>query len=225
MKTIMICCRTIEQEVQAAMKYTGISCPCVWVESGLHNVPGQLAQRLQQELDALPGTVERVLLGFGFCGNAVKGLHTGNFTLIVPRVDDCITLLLGSCQRRNQLMREEGTYFLTEGWLKGERNLWVEFERVRERFGEGHARRIFAVMLAHYQRLAVVDTGLSDLDVLLPETKKFAGGLGLRHQVISGTLDYFRILLTGPWDEDQFLVVPPCSTVTLEDLHLPVFQN
>ena len=218
MDTVMICCRTIEAELKKAMEHTGVSYPCVWVESGLHNVPAHLTNRLQQELDALDGKVERILLGFGFCGNAVAGLKTGNYQLIVPRVDDCITLALGSYRRRRELMQEDSSYFLTQGWLQGERNIWVEYEYARKRYGEQRAQRIYQSMLSHYHRLLVVDTGAYELSQILPNTEMIAHELKLKHQVIQGSMNLFCRLLTGPWETDEFLVVPPHQTIAGKDL-------
>lgn len=220
MKTVMVCCRTIEQEIALAAARTGTDYPKIWLESGLHNVPVQLTTRLQQELDRLPEDTERVLLGFGYCGNSLAGLRTGGFELIVPRVDDCITLMLGSYTRRLQITKEEGTYFLTEGWLKGERNIWEEFLHARKRYGEKRARQIFRAMLAHYKRLAIVDTGAYDLRELLPTTEMIAEELGLRHQLLPGSLTLLETLLTGPWEEQSFLIVPPHSTISSQQLWL-----
>lgn len=220
MKTVIVCCKTIERELALATTRTGVDYPVIWLESGLHNVPTQLNARLQHELDHLSKDIDRVLLGFGYCGNSIAGLKTGDFHLIVPRVDDCITLLLGSYQRRLQITKEEGTYFLTEGWLKGERNIWEEFLHARKRYGEKRAQQIFCSMLAHYSRLAVVDTGTCDLEQLLPTTEMIAAELGLRHQLLSGSLTLLERLLTGPWNDAAFLTVSPFSTITAQQLWL-----
>lgn len=220
MKTVIICCKTIEHELTLAAARTGASYPVIWIESGLHNVPSKLNARLRQELEQLPKDVERVLLGFGYCGNSLIGLETGAYEMILPRVDDCITLMLGSYRRRLQITKEEGTYFLTEGWLRGERNIWEEYLHARGRYGEKRARQIFSSMLAHYSRLAIVDTGACDLERLLPTTEMIATELGLRHQVLPGSLSLLEALLTGPWDGPAFLTVPPFSTISPQQLWL-----
>ena len=218
MDTEIICCKTIEMELQAAMAAAGIEIPCRWIESGLHNPPARLTARLQAELDAVPSGVGRVLLGFAFCGNAIAGLRSGDFELIVPRADDCITLLLGSYKRRQQIMKEAPAYFLTEGWLRGERNIWAEYQHTLQRYGEARARRIFRAMLANYRRLIFVDSGVSDLSALLPETERIAAALELHPEVAGGTLGFLTTLLTGPWDDAHFLVVPPHTKIEENDL-------
>lgn len=45
------------------------------------------------------------------------GLHTGNFQLILPRVDDCLSLLMGSMEQRYAALQGGFGIFLTESWL------------------------------------------------------------------------------------------------------------
>ncbi|MBP1628958.1 MAG: hypothetical protein H6Q00_3433 [Holophagaceae bacterium] len=55
----------------------------------------RLKVQLQDTFDAL-NDVDRVLLAFGSCGNALLGPQTRGFQLVFPKVDDCISLLSGA---------------------------------------------------------------------------------------------------------------------------------
>lgn len=212
MKTIVIACKTIEQELLASMEETGCEYPVLWLESGLHNWPDKLRNRLQELLNRC-WEYDTVLLAMSFCGNSVVGLKTSDFRLVIPRSDDCITLLLGSLQRRQEA---KATYFLTEGWLKGERNLWKEYQDCLAKYGEKRGKRIFAVLLANYKNLALVDTGCFDREALEQQVREIASFLGLEYICLDGTLNHLKQLLTGPWTEDRFVLVEPDSTVTAE---------
>jgi len=122
-ETVILACNTIRDELEKIAAETNCPHNFVWVESGLHLVPDSLRRRLQEELDKIDG-VSRVLLAFGFCGNAVVGLKSGGYQLVIPKVDDCITLLLGSKENKDSYSRQGGVYFLTKGWLEGEANIW-----------------------------------------------------------------------------------------------------
>lgn len=209
----IIACKTIEKELLAAMAQVGCQYPVLWLESGLHNWPDKLRCEVQRLLDSCNGC-GTVLLAMSLCGNSVVGLKTGDFSLIVPRCDDCITLLLGSPERRKKL---PGTYFLTQGWLDGERNLWVEYQMALNKYGEKRGKRIFSAMLAHYDHLALLDTGCFDRQALEPVVQSMARELGLAPACLAGTLEYLRVLLTGPWDREQFLTVPPNGELTWKD--------
>ena len=211
-------CRTLERELTAAITAEGNEDPIVWIPSGLHASPQKLTARLQETLDGIEQDCGRVLMAMGYCGNAVVGLKNGPFELIIPKVDDCITLLLGSARRRQEISDEQGTYFMTQGWLDGEQNIWVEYEYARKKYGEKMAQSIYHDLLRHYSRLAVIDTGAYPLEDTVAETERIAGELHLHHQIMPGTLEYLRKLLHGPWNDEEFLIIPPEKTIGLEDV-------
>ncbi|MGD0230459.1 MAG: DUF1638 domain-containing protein [Syntrophorhabdales bacterium] len=216
-RTVIIACRTVADELTMAVRETACPHPILWIESGLHMNPDSLRKRLQDEIDHV-GNIEQALLAFGYCGNALLGLRAPGFRLVFPRVDDCITLMLGSSERRADLARESGTYFLTKGWLDYERNIWVEYQASVKRYGKEKAARIYQTMLRHYQRLAVIDTGAYDAAAVLERAADIGSELGLTPCMIGGTIRYIKKLLTGPWDRD-FIVIPPGETITIKHIY------
>lgn len=213
MKTALFACETIRDEIQHALRETGAAPEMVWIESGLHNSPELLRSVLQQKLDALEG-VGRVLMAFGQCGHATEQLVSGDFEMVFPRVDDCITLLLGSMERRTQAAETHGAYFLTKGWLAGERNIWAEYQYAVKKYGAKRAPEIVRIMLGNYKRILVLDTGSYDIESILPQTRLIADTFQLLHEIVPTGIGYLKELLTGPWDDgERFLVVPPRRTV------------
>ncbi len=214
MTSIIVACSTIYDELALAIKETGCRFPVLWIESGLHIKPDDLKTRLQKELDNIYN-VDQVILGFGYCGNSLLGLKSGSSRIVFPRADDCITLMLGSVENRRKISDEMSTYFLTKGWLVYERNIWAEYLDTVKRMGKEKADRIFAIMLRHYKRLGIVDTGAYDLEDFLKKTESIADELKLKHEVIPGTLTFLKKLLTGPWDDD-FVIINPGESVKME---------
>ena len=205
MHCCIIACRTLEKELLAAMASIGCTYPVVWLEAGAHNVPDKRRAEIQNALDRIHG-FDTVLLAMSLCGNIAAGLQTHDFQLVVPRYEDCITLLLGSSQLRNA---HPGTYFLTEGWLKGADNIWAEYQHSLEKYGEHRTRRIFSAMLANYKKIAFLDTGCADVSAVI---QKIASQLDLEYARIPGRFSNLVDLLRGSWDS-RFLVVPPGKTV------------
>jgi len=216
-KTVILACNTIRDELEKVARETNCEYPFVWIASGLHLKPDSLRRRVQDELDAIEH-VQRVLLGFGFCGNTVIGLRSRDFQLVFPKVDDCITVLLGSKENRERCVKNGGVYFLTKGWLEGEANIWREYEAVLERFGPERTERIYKRMLAHYRYLGLIDTGAYNVAALLPLVNKIADTLKLEPRVLPGADLYLKKFLTGPWDSKDFVIVRPFSTVDLSHL-------
>ena len=219
MKTVIIACRTVEKELNAAMQRTQTGHGVIWLDSGAHASPEKLHLLLKKTLAETEA--QRVLLAMGFCGGALKGLRSGDFELIVPRADDCISLLLGSVEKRLAVSRAEAAYFLTDGWLNGEWNLWTEYRYTLENYGEETARTVAEMLYGHYRTLGVLDTGVRSPEPLLERTKVIADTLHLTQKVIPGTLAWLERLLTGPWEEGSFLLLPPHGEITAEDMRLP----
>ena len=134
------------------------------LDFGLHVNPGSLKAALQAAIDASAGEADTVVLGYGFCSMAVVGLQARNCTLVVPHVDDCISIFLGSSDAyRKQTRAEPGTYYLTKGWIEVGDTPFSEFDRLAERYGAARADRLIRLSIKHYTRLALIDTGHGDM--------------------------------------------------------------
>jgi len=212
-KTAILACRTIKDELEFAQKQENKEHDIYWVESNLHNWPDKLRDNIQQELDKLD-SYERILLGFCVCGNSVLGIQTRNFELIMPKTDDCISLMLGSMKRKMELTSGHHSLFLTKGWMKHEANIWGEYEHTLKKYGAEITADIMNTIYGKYDWLSIIDTGAYVLDDILPETQKIADAFDFEHIILEGSTSYIEQLLTGPWDSERFIRVPPRSIIT-----------
>lgn len=221
METAVLACETIRCELMRAMEDTGSTYPIYWLNSGLHNTPNVLRSRLSETIaEAESDGFDRLLAAMGFCGNSFTEVATGHIELILPRVDDCITLLLGSIQRRRKLSETDAAYFLTHGWMRGERNIWVEHQHLVSKYGKDVANDIAEMMFGHYRTLILLDSNTEPIEPLIESTKIIAETLHLEQKVVPATRDYLAALLRGPWDNERFVVVSPGSIITANDLTL-----
>ena len=216
MRTIILACQTLQDELKLAVRRTGVNYPVLYVESGLHNTPDLLHKRIQEEVDRLDN-VDQILLVFGYCGNSMLGVRSQQAKMILARVDDCIPLLLGSAEIRRNLSHEMGTYYITKGWLDYENNIIREYLRCVERYGEKRALRVMKIMLGHYQRFLLIDTGAYLLENVSAQVEAFAEKMGMKHEIFHGSLRLLEKLLTGPWDE-EFVILEPGEELTMEDI-------
>ena len=120
MKTVILCCASLEKEVRLSMAHKEISYTLHILTDNNHDVPNRLREAIQRELDGIQDA-DRVLMAFGTCGGAMVGLRTGSFQLILPRVDDCLSLLMGSMEQRYAALQGGFGIFLTESWLSSSR--------------------------------------------------------------------------------------------------------
>ena len=222
MKDVVIACKMMEAEMEKALEATGSEAIVLWLDKELHNVPERLRDVLQETMDDAERThhPDRILLAFGFCGNAVQGLRAGEYQLIIPRTDDCITMLLGSRQRKAALEAGVGTMFLTQNWIGSDNDLLSVRNRMFEEYDEDEAQEIFDMMYGHYSRIALLDTGCYPIEPMLEKSRAMAEALGFEHKVFDASNSYLCRLLTGPWGEADFIVKEPGETVLGRDLRI-----
>ncbi len=213
-RTIVIACATVIEEMLPHLP-SGVESQVL--DFGLHVNPKQLRRVLQQTIDAVCAEVDTILLGYGLCSQAVVGLRAHNCTLVVPKVDDCISLFLGSgATYREQVRSEPGTYYLTKGWIEAGDSPFAEYDSLAERFGRQKAEWLLRKMLKNYTRLALINTGQYELERYRIYARNMADRWGLRYEEIPGSDVLVARLLHGPWDGD-FVVARPGDTISFPD--------
>ena len=213
-ETIILACGTLKQELEYVMDKTSCKYPVELVDSGLHAWPDKLRDSINGKLGQLDEKYSTVLLIFGFCGNSLVGVNSGKRTLVMPLVADCIPIFLGSNEERDKAGID--TYFFTEGYLNHEQTIVSEYERSLEKYGKKRADRIAKILMQHYRKLAVIDTGVFRVEHVQNRIKGLSESLGIPSIILQGNLRLIEDLLKGNWDQGDFLIVQPNSTISLE---------
>lgn len=186
------------------------------MDYGLHEFPKQLKSALQDVIDSInePGLI---VLGYGLCGNGLNGIKAGRHTLLIPRADDCIAILLGSYEAyKREFEATPGTYYLTKGWLESGSNPLEEYQGYVEKYGPERAEFVMNAMYQNYERLVFVAHDQDDFKKYRSQVKeiaRFCERFGMRYEEILGSDGYFRRLLemASRFDEadEDFLLIPP----------------
>lgn len=213
MNTTILACTTIREEILHVAEKNHIQdLRFQWIDSKLHDSPKLLHDELQRLIDAAPAG--RILSGIGSCGNVWPGIVSGRHSLVIPRTEDCISLLLGGNRRRHGLEHDRTTYYMTEAWAGSKHSLYGDYLYSLKKYGKEMTEKIYGDMLAHYRYMGLVDTGITDIRALAARTAPAAKALLLRQICLAGTLDYIRLLLLGPWDKQHFIEIPPDTRIT-----------
>jgi hypothetical protein len=170
---------------------------------------------IQAVVDGLPADTEMVILGYGLCSNGVAGVTARQASIVMPKVHDCIAVLLGSVERYEAEMSAcAGTYYITPGWVKYGNTTYSAYKtEYLPKYGEEDARYIAEECLKHYTRIAFIDQGVGDVELGRTHAREFAATFGKRYEEIPGDLDYLRRLVSGPRNGDAFLIIPPGSAI------------
>ncbi len=211
MGTKVVACATVIEEILPLLPP---HIPYEILDFGLHLNPENLRKVLQQTIDAPGHAGDTLVLGYGLCSMAVVGLKATHCTLVVPRVDDCIAIFLGSrAAYKEQSGKEPGTYYLTKGWIEASDTPFEEYKRLVERYGQARADRMIKLVLKNYTRLAFIDTGQHQQEHYREYARRTAEQFGLRYEEIPGATTLVKKMLYGPWDED-FVVARPGETIS-----------
>jgi hypothetical protein len=195
------------------------------LEAQLHVKPDKLKEALRAAVAEADEPGVTIVLGYGLCSNSVLGLKTEHATLVVPRVDDCIAMLLGSNEAFSmEAEKERGSYYLAKAYLDECANLVSEHEAMVEKYGEERAVRMMKLMLKHYKRVVLVDTGRYDLEPLRERVREVAELYDLAVDEVPGTTRIVDGLVAEEWGDD-FVVAPPGHELTLRDFRPELFAD
>lgn len=187
-----------------------------FMDYGLHRVPSNLTWSVQEVIDGIEQP-SLVVLGYGLCGNGLDGIKARRHTLLIPRADDCIAILLGSYKKYIQMFEEQpGTYYLTKGWLESGSNPLQEFEEYVGKYGQESAEWIMDQQYQHYERLVFVAHSQEDLEKYRPqalEVARYCERWDMRYEEVLGSDIFVRRLIEIASNpevaDDEFVVIPP----------------
>lgn len=195
----------------------------IYNKYGLHQIPGRIKLTLQEQIDAIE-VPSLIVLGYGLCGSGLVGLESNHHTLLIPCVDDCITVMLGSHEAyMQQFGSVPGTFYLSKGWLESGSQPLTEYQDCVEKYGEDNAKWIMDQQYQNYRRLAFVAHNQQDLDEYRPQAKevaRFCGRWDMEYEEILGSDRYVRKLVEVALDpsiaDEDFVIISPGGVVCLE---------
>jgi hypothetical protein len=179
MKNIAIVCDVMKGELERIKSLKKLdNLDIVFLEQHLHDTPDRMREKLQEEIDKIDDSrYDKIILGYGLCSNGVVGLKSDKHEIIIPKVDDCISLFLGSKEKYiEQFTKDPATYYLCKGWIEygsdpyrgylvntnQEHKIPQGWIRNRERYGrkgmdEETSKFLIAQMMRNYNRVLLID--------------------------------------------------------------------
>jgi hypothetical protein len=225
---VVIACQVFESLLQKFLP-PNIAEQTTFLDYGLHVVPKKLTTELQAVIDTVE-TPSLIILGYGLCGNGLKGIQARQHTLIIPKTDDCIAILLGSYAAYQEIFTTEpGTYYLTKGWLEAGSNPLAEYRGYVEKYGQSKADMVMDMQYQHYTRLMFVAHDPAEFDYYreqVAEIAQYCERWGMRYEERLGDDRYIQDLVdlvnlqqhqgTAALPNlltDKFVFVPPAGEI------------
>ncbi len=233
----VIACGVLAVDLKAIVDRLGLDVSMEFLPGGLHTNPSELRERLQRAIDVASSSHrgDVIAVGYGVCGLGTVGVHARNIPLAIPRVHDCIALLLGSdAAYKEQFARYPGTYYISAGWVEERAQpqamrddepsggqpeslqcgtTSLDFGQLVAKHGRENAeaiRHFLSSWQRNYQRAAFIDTGVPGRRRRYATiAQAMADEFGWSYEELSGTGELLTRLLRSQRSTDEILMVPP----------------
>jgi hypothetical protein len=229
MRIKLISCEVFYRELCETIAHSPHQVDVEFLPKGLHDIgcTGMQA-RLQEVIGKVDeSSYDQIVMGYGLCNNGILGITARTIPIVVPRAHDCMAVFFGSRKRYEAYFEQfPGTYFLTTGWIErgtaeGElsqlsishsNGMDLTYEQMVEMYGEENAKYLFDTLgdqTKHYKRMTFLKMGVEPNGSFEQRARERAAEKNLEFHQEEGNMRLIRMLVNGPWNDDEFLVVPP----------------
>lgn len=231
MRLKLIGCKLMQREIASVIATTPNFVDVTLMRQDYHQTPEVLRDILQAEIDEIDNNeskhtndlkmndIDAIVLCYGLCSNAVLGLHSKKYPIVIPKAHDCSTLLMGSKEAYKEFFDESGgSYIYSRGWLElGINEGEMKLERLRAEYmkkfeDEDTVEYLLEMekeMLKNYDTAAFLNWPGFTPPEFEEQVIKIAKDHNWKYKKIDGNNSLLKDLVDGNWDESRFITVKP----------------
>lgn len=225
-------CKMLEREIASVAFCTDNVIDVTTLQLQLHETPKLLQKALQEEIDQIDANQHRysnntnerdydaILLGYGLCSNAVTGLSSKKYPLVIPKAHDCVTMLMGSKEQyMDYYMKHPGTFYYSPGFAEftrfndeEQRQRRYELFLAKSKGNEKRAKRMMEIEDAYtssYKQVTYIDWPTIQIPRYKASAQALAQEKSWSYEDFQGSNCLLMQLVNGDWPEEDFLIVPP----------------
>ena len=214
--TVILACSAMSLHVAAAQKTMKTDFPVIEVDSSFHENPSKMRQKIIETLEQMEKSIDTVLVAMGFCGGSWEDIATDK-RIVIPRVDDCITLLLHTDDTWYPNLKQCGHLYLRDD-IEGKFSPKSIKKNLCSQYGDSEGSFVFRTWFGSYTNADIFDTGAYDChsEAYMLEAMENADLMEATLDYVPGSNLILEKLVSGRWDQ-QFLVIEPGNTVSNMD--------
>ena len=217
--TVILSCSSLLLHVEAAQTKMHTRFPVVDLDGRPHAEPKGMRSSILETLDALPPSCETVLAAMGYCGGSWNHIPLSR-RVVIPKVDDCITLLLHTDDTPHGNLKEAGHMYFRD-CDTGAYSIESMKEEICRTYGMEFGTSIFGSWFQNYTNADIIDTGVYDCysEEYVTEAQKNADLIRCSLGYVEGSNRILEKLVSGQWDA-QFIVLESGQEMTEQDFGL-----
>ncbi len=215
MNAVILACSSMKTYLENAGKKLNLAYPVIYADRSLHAEPEKMKERLEQLLAELDEDIDTVLVAMGYCGGSWEKVPHRQ-RLVIPKVDDCITMFLHTDDTPAVNKKETGHMYICDKTSEDDHFSIPGIRRnLFEEYGEYNGDMMFKSWFAPYKDVDIIDTGCYDCysEEFVAYAQESADLIFARLNYVEGSNIILEKLLRGDWD-DQFLVIPADKEIT-----------
>ena len=209
--TVIICCSSLEEFLDAAQKKAGTNYPVVYMDRALHAEPADMKDAVIKAINDLPEDVDTVLVAMGFCGGVWDHVSFPR-RVVIPRVDDCVSMLLTCSDDYCANRKENGHLYLYES----DPSKFSALTLLKDGIAADESLKgmdwatLKSFWFGNYHYMDIIDTGLNDCysESYAQAAQDEADKVDAALDYVPGSIRMLEKLVSGRWDS-QFLVAEP----------------
>ena len=210
-RAVIFACSSLRPFIDAAQAEEGTSWPVIEIDRSYHSEPSDMKAKTAELLARLPEGTDTALIAMGFCGGVWDHVSFP-FRIVIPRFDDCVSILLTDGDGYLPNRKETGHLYLYEEKPEDFSALALARDGAfSESEYAGLSREaLFHMWFDNYRYMDIIDTGLNDCytEEYAAAAQEQADRISAELGYVSGGYHVLKKLVSGRWD-DQFLIAEP----------------
>lgn len=216
MSAVAIACSSLTKEILNVQKKLGTNYPVYYLDRKLHANPAEMRQEIIKTLNNLDNEVDTILVVMGFCGGSWENIKIDK-KIVIPHVDDCISLLLHTDDTPKINLKEQGHFYYRE--LNNKNNsLEAMKENLCKKLGENKGEELFKKWFSSIKNLDIIDTGIYDSydKNHLEQVHRDSELINAQVKHVKGSSIIIEKLFSKKWD-NQFLILEKGKILLKDD--------